>query len=880
MMITLQGFAGAIPATLDRGLPQNYATIASNFRLLRGDLEPFNVMANIKTVAAGVKTIYLDQDGNWLTWDDVVDVVTGPVKTDRLYITGDGVPKLIADSTTYDLAMPYPTTAPTITAVSDNEKIAINGVQITPTDGATGTAGNVKYTVAVDGREATFTLEPTAGQTITDTAMAAVVDTISYVNTSSDPTEGERVFLITKLVDTGDDSDDGAYNTSTLAIRSVVSVAMDYDDYPEGDDPDPLEYSIDDEYLIIDGTEFKPTDGEGGYTDGLGLSYQVSGSNTYFTITLKSNSGMTPAQAEAVIESIRYVNKGPSDHLTKGTRTFTVNSLTDDGDTNYNTGYVGLITKLYVNDDDVNPSTDAAGTIDDSDLDEENNNPPQAVADRLNATYNVGGVEAQLYDNVIVDPMEDGQRITQIVFNVSNIQNRQYDVPPLATSKSLNPNYAAGSGVVPVFDSTEISVVDVGDQTIDSLEFTVSNLANGNADEETGSTVYYVYTWVSKYDEESLPSEPSEALFYDADMRVRLSGFDTPPAASGNRIDRMRIYRSQTDSLSDTEFYFIAERDVSGADFLDDQLEVVDLLPSADYASPPDDLQGIVSLPNGIMAAFSGKTLCFSEPYIPHAWPTAYQYNLKDTPIALGAYGSNLVVATDGVPYIVSGSTPDSMVQEKSEMAYPCLSALGARDMGYSVVYPSTQGLISVSSAGPQNVTKGLFTPQQWRQLNPSSFIAGEYDDRYIATYTDLDGNQGTLILNLQGDQPYAITTDQLFTASFHELSTDQLFLLQGTTIKQWDAGDGKMRGTWKSKEFFLDSYVSFAAIAVDSGMAGGSFTLDVVADGNVVATITEADKVKRLPPISARSWQLTYEGTANIQRIRMVTAVSELSGG
>ena len=41
-------------------------------------------------------------------------------------------------------------------------------------------------------------------------------------------------------------------------------------------------------------------------------------------------------------------------------------------------------------------------------------------------------------------------------------------------------------------------------------------------------------------------------------------------------------------------------------------------------------MKGLTAIGNGIFAGFSGKRLCFSEPFLPHAWPVAYRITLED----------------------------------------------------------------------------------------------------------------------------------------------------------------------------------------------------------------------------------------------------------
>jgi hypothetical protein len=109
----------------------------------------------------------------------------------------------------------------------------------------------------------------------------------------------------------------------------------------------------------------------------------------------------------------------------------------------------------------------------------------------------------------------------------------------------------------------------------------------------------YVYTNVTTFDEETEPSPASAVINWQAGQTVTLSGIQAPPA--GTRINRQRIYRSQT-SLSGTDLYFIAERPASAANFVDSVPlnQQNEPIPSLDWNAPPDGLTGLIALSNGV----------------------------------------------------------------------------------------------------------------------------------------------------------------------------------------------------------------------------------------------------------------------------------------
>lgn len=345
---------------------------------------------------------------------------------------------------------------------------------------------------------------------------------------------------------------------------------------------------------------------------------------------------------------------------------------------------------------------------------------------------------------------------------------------------------------------------------------------NGTPDPELSSAVIFAYTWVTEFDEESEPSELSESVLWSPTLTVNLSGFAQPPL--GRAVNRMRIYRSQTSALGDTTLYLLTEREASTADFLYDEelYPMNEVIASTDYNPPPDNLQGLTALPNGMMAAFVGKSVYFSEQYRPHAWPEKYIMTVDYTVVGLGAFGSSVAVMTDGMPYVMQGNTPDTMVSQRLEVNLPCLSAQSVVDLGYSVAYASTQGLVTISQNGAVVASANLLTMDQWRSMQPQSFISGQYAGRYMSSYNYLDADdvqqRGIVIFDLSGAQPFLVRASDDADAMYFELGSGLLFLLRNRRdVYEWDAisepyGDQY----WKSKRFVLPTFTNYGCILVE----------------------------------------------------------------
>lgn len=464
---------------------------------------------------------------------------------------------------------------------------------------------------------------------------------------------------------------------------------------------------------------------------------------------------------------------------------------------------------------------------------------------------------------------------------------------------------------------------------------------NGTPDDALSSTVLFAYTWVTEFDEESEPSDLSDGVLWSPSLTVNVTNFDNPP--TGRAVNRMRIYRSQTSALGDTTLYFIAERAASTADFLydEDTYPMNEVIASTEYNPPPDDLQGLIGLPNGIMAGFVGKKVYFSEPYRPHAWPEKYIMTVDYAVVGLGAFGSAVAVLTTGMPYVMQGSTPDTMISQRLEVNLPCLSAQSVVDLGYSVAYASTQGLVTISQNGAVVASTNLLTMDQWRAMQPESFIAGQYSGRYMASYNYLDENdaqqRGMVIFDLSGAQPFLVRASDDADAMYHELGTGRLFLLRNRRdVYEWDAADQPYgEQYWKSKRYVLPTFTNYGCIMVEgedattreqkvhhmarhaeikalnrqkieSNATGGaindlllnivpiagslldpideddpSFSVTIIADGKPITTIYHMNVPVPLPSgFTAKTWEIEVRGNQMVTGIVLAYSPTQMAEG
>lgn len=164
-------------------------------------------------------------------------------------------------------------------------------------------------------------------------------------------------------------------------------------------------------------------------------------------------------------------------------------------------------------------------------------------------------------------------------------------------------------------------------------------------------------------------------------------------------------------------------------------------LESTTWTGPPTDLQGWVSMGNGMFVGWRENELWFSEPYRPHAWPAAYVLTVEYPIVGLGVSNQTLVVGTQGFPMTGAGVRPATFVLSKVSSLEPCTSRGSIVGAPEGVYYTSPNGLIIVSQGQAVNVTRKLVNKDQWQQQASLSTVRATWlGSAYYAYGTSLPG--------------------------------------------------------------------------------------------------------------------------------------------
>ncbi|MDB5814421.1 MAG: hypothetical protein JWN23_1538 [Rhodocyclales bacterium] len=256
--------------------------------------------------------------------------------------------------------------------------------------------------------------------------------------------------------------------------------------------------------------------------------------------------------------------------------------------------------------------------------------------------------------------------------------------------------------------------------------------------------------------------------------------------------------------------------------------QVGEALADVAYEMPPTDMFSLRAMANGIMVALSGKDVCFSEAFKPHAWPSAYRQTLDQTPVACAVSGTTVVIGTDGNPYTITGVEPSTMGggADKGRYPWPCISRRGMVSSQWGVIYPSVEGFVLGSSgglvqsnsggfmqnnAGFQLIFPDLFTKPEMAALNPTTLVAAMYGDTYVGVHDTDTGTRAVYIdrmeawrmveLDISGDFPYVDRTN------------GELYFIVGDELVKFEGNTGeRVQLDWLSKQFVLARPTTFNA--------------------------------------------------------------------
>jgi hypothetical protein len=443
----------------------------------------------------------------------------------------------------------------------------------------------------------------------------------------------------------------------------------------------------------------------------------------------------------------------------------------------------------------------------------------------------------------------------------------------------------------------------------------------------------YVYTWVSAYGEESAPSPASTFNGNVGDTRsVRLTA-PTSAVTTNRNITKARIYRTVTGQTGAATYFFVDEIPISQtlySDAYDDAtISLNNQLQSLYWTPPPSDLEGMITMPNGIVAGFRKNEIWFCEPYHPHAWPSIYTISTEYPIVGLGVTGQTLIVCTTGFPYAVTGVVPANMSMSRVATYEPCLSRSSIVSSVDGVYYASPNGLVRAFGFVFEVTTRTMITKDHWldylsvpylwsARLNngyytwgsirpgcfegsafeKSAFLEKDYTGAYNGALIDLNDPRISW-MSLYNPVPVQ--------SVFADYWTGEVFICREGGLVYWfDLSSTNPHGAykWRSKIFEMPNKRNLEAMRIYWGKADGNSgtypTVDdddydinmeydaddpalvrVYADGNLVLArvLRTSGEMIRIPSgFKSIYWQIEIEGIVPIYSVEIATSAKELS--
>ena len=474
------------------------------------------------------------------------------------------------------------------------------------------------------------------------------------------------------------------------------------------------------------------------------------------------------------------------------------------------------------------------------------------------------------------------------------------------TADEINGDYK----IATVATTTTFTVETNGAATGASTSSSVTNGAsfNGPSEANLDFETSYVYTFVSAYGEEGPPSAASTVVTTDDNQVVNLSGLETSTNKSNTNLSKKRIYRSNTGSNT-TAFQFVAEVTLATATYADtsDNDELAELIPSTFHIGPPDDdtalypdgpMKGLLPLPNGVFAGFTGKRICFSEPFLPHAWPVAYRITLEEEIVSIAAASNGIVVGTKGTPYLVVGTDPQSMTPLRLEIGQACLNKRSMVDMGPYVMYAGPDGLIAAAGNNAEVVTESQITAAQWQaNYYPSTITGFLWEGKYVG-FSSTGSGFGGFIFDPRAGANSLVNLDAgaLIRGGFTDPDDSQLYLIIANQIKKFQGSNTNLTYNWKSKEFVPPKPTSMGFVKVEA--ESYPVRVKVYGDGSIIynaviatsgsifnvtgttpsfSTTAITEPILRLPASVNKTFAIEVEGATVINEICIGESIDEL---
>lgn len=523
------------------------------------------------------------------------------------------------------------------------------------------------------------------------------------------------------------------------------------------------------------------------------------------------------------------------------------------------------------------------------------------------------------YDQAVASGNEEWTAAALII-----LQNAQNDY-----DSAINAQTAAQALATPLDAATvaAASVFGAAQTALAAANTTVAN-ALGVLDTIAPEVARsYLFTFIDEFGFETSPSLPSAIVTGPPDGTWTISGLPTaspvsPPGKNYPTIIAVNLYRTITGTTTGGQFFLTVQYDfppfntagqagpppggVYTDAFLDEYIALNHTLFTAAFAPPLDNMDGLISLPGGMLVGFTGNTIHFCEPDYPQAWPAEYDLSCQYDIQTLALWQQTLMVLTAGYPMTGNGNTPAGFTLAQVQVAEPCIARGSVITDLLGVYYASQNGLVMLSYYGMVNQTLQMVTKNIWL----ADFSAGDIVAcRHRAQYLAMTGNGIGFIIDYT-DQRQGIVHISTFADAdciWNDVFTGDAYVCSGNKVYLWDNQDSTDPGLvwrWRSKVFSLPAPASLGACQitlspdvlavkppVNNPIGNGDPTLVLpdginatfalyVADQRLVFqnTLSEERPIFRLPSgFLSFDWQFEIVANTPVYRVELASTMEEL---
>lgn len=305
-------------------------------------------------------------------------------------------------------------------------------------------------------------------------------------------------------------------------------------------------------------------------------------------------------------------------------------------------------------------------------------------------------------------------------------------------------------------------------------------------------------------------------------------------------INQARVYRTSASGRSSEYYFAFTMNGSSGAVTAEDSVKdaaLGEVLTGWEDFPPDPGLKGLISIGNGILAAWKGNEIWFSEAYKPWAWPPSNMKSTRYPIVSAIPHGNGALVTTVGSPSLFSGVSGDAMTEYPIDLPQAGVSKWAIISLAGMALYASNDGIVALRGTQPDlSLGQRYFTRDVWRKRfrsGLSSMQFSVYDGKLIvfsksnafkAFMLELDEAKGAMtdLPDLKAQTALVLTT------------SDQMYTVYNNGLYQFSGSD-PLTLRWRSPELV---YPKPMALGMAQADCEGDFTIKFYQRGELGYTV------------------------------------------